>query len=81
VNTWNPLLLYRAKDDGNLISKDRLIKVRTYEEEIRAKEKWGEVCLAESILDTGCSSTKSFISVLNFMPMAGMTEPIESYTD
>mmetsp|Transcript_41137 Transcript_41137/g.62539 ORF Transcript_41137/g.62539 Transcript_41137/m.62539 type:complete len:156 (+) Transcript_41137:788-1255(+) len=67
VQDWNPLILYRARDGGNLISKDRLIKVRDFEQGIRDKDKWELVCLAESIIDQSCSRTESFSSILVFM--------------
>jgi len=82
VQDWNPLILYRARDGGNLISKDRLIKVRDMETKMKENENWEKVCLAESILDTGCSQTKSFTSVLNFMGLGGLdVELLDTYTD
>mmetsp|Transcript_41135 Transcript_41135/g.62526 ORF Transcript_41135/g.62526 Transcript_41135/m.62526 type:complete len:410 (+) Transcript_41135:38-1267(+) len=79
VTDWNPLLHFRSRDGETLIQKERLIKIRDYEQVLLQNEMWKDVCLATSTDDTSCSPA-AFVSCLAFMPMAGMTEPIESYT-
>ncbi len=81
VSDWNPIMLFRARDGGNLISRDRLIKVREYEKKLYERDGWKDVCLAENADNSSCSSTESFISCLAFMPLAGLDQPIEDYTD
>jgi len=77
--SWNPIVLFRTRDGGSLLDKDRLLKIREYEDLIKAFPGWSDICSATSITDSSCSPS-SFTSPLSFLQLGGATSPLEDLT-
>jgi len=71
--------LYRARDGGNLLEKNRLLKIEEMEQKMQSFGKWKEVCLATSTEDTTCSPI-SYISSLSFLYAGGVFTPLKDRT-
>ena len=74
------MILYSSPSyNDDLLNKDFLLKIQKMEKEIQEKEEWKNVCKANSVYDTSCSLTESFISPLSFLEMGGVYD-LESAT-
>lgn len=65
---WDPVILYSGSGgNDNLLTKSNLLQIKEIEEHFTSKPEWKDLCLAQSIDDSSCHSTKSFQSPLVYL--------------